>query len=71
MPLIFSSLERIDTISTTMQLRRFGSKKKRTWYVAQSFKKEDYWVMGLSVLTILIVILLWQLNHGHFYNPFM
>ena len=71
MPLIFSSLERIDTISTAMQLRRFGSKKKRTWYVAQSFKKEDYWVMGLSVLSILIVILLWQLNHGRFYNPFM
>ena len=28
-PLIFSSLDRIDTISTAMQLRRFGSKKKR------------------------------------------
>lgn len=27
-PLIFSSLDRIDTISTAMQLRRFGSKRK-------------------------------------------
>lgn len=71
MPLIFSSLERIDTISTAMQLRRFGSKRKRTWYVRESFKKADYWVMALSLCSILIVILLWQLNHGRFYNPFI
>ena len=28
LPLIFSSLERIDTISTAMELRRFGRYKK-------------------------------------------
>ena len=71
MPLIFSSLERIDAISTAMQLRRFGSKKKRTWYVTQSFKKEDYLVMIAAVILVLIVIVLWQLNHGRFYNPFI
>ena len=32
MPLIFSSLDRIDTISTAMELRAFGNKNKRTWY---------------------------------------
>lgn len=71
MPLIFSSLERIDAISTAMQLRRFGSKKKRTWYVTQSFKKEDYLIMIAAVILVLIVIVLWQLNHGRFYNPFI
>ena len=70
-PLIFSSLDRIDTISTAMQLRRFGSKKKRTWYVSESFKTADYWVIGLSVILVLLVILLWHINHGRFYNPFM
>lgn len=71
MPLIFSSLDRIDTISTAMQLRRFGSKKKRTWYVSQSFKKDDYWVMGLAIVLVLIVALLWHIDHGRFYNPFI
>ncbi len=71
MPLIFTSLDRIDTISTAMQLRRFGSKKKRTWYVAESFKKDDFWVMGLAVVLVLLVVLLWQLDHGRFYNPFV
>ena len=71
MPLIFTSLDQIDTISTAMQLRRFGSKKKRTWYVAESFKKDDFWVMGLAVVLVLLVVLLWQLDHGRFYNPFV
>lgn len=71
MPLIFSSLDRIDTISTAMQLRRFGSKKKRTWYVTQSFKKADYLVMIAAVILVLIVVGLWQLDHGRFYNPFI
>lgn len=71
MPLIFSSLDRIDTISTAMQLRRFGSKKKRTWYVTQSFKKADYLVMIAAVILVLIVVGLWQLDHDRFYNPFI
>lgn len=41
-PLIFSSLERIDTISTAMELRRFGKNKKRTWYTYQPLKQMDY-----------------------------
>ena len=45
LPLIFSSLERIDTISTAMELRRFGRYKKRTWYVHKSLMKQDYLVI--------------------------
>ncbi|CDO02826.1 ABC-type cobalt transport system, permease component CbiQ [Oceanobacillus picturae] len=37
MPLIFSSLERIEVISNAMELRGFGKKKKRTWYHATAF----------------------------------
>lgn len=70
MPLIFSSLDRIDTISTAMQLRRFGSKKKRTWYVYEPFRPVDYLVTVLAVLLVLIVVLLWHLNNGRFFNPF-
>lgn len=70
MPLIFSSLDRIDIISTAMQLRRFGSKKKRTWYVYEPFKLIDYLVSLLAVILVIIVAILWQVNHGRFYNPF-
>ncbi|WP_161942610.1 CbiQ family ECF transporter T component, partial [Streptococcus suis] len=44
-PLIFSSLERIDTISTAMELRRFGKNKKRTWYTQQPLQRIDYAVL--------------------------
>ena len=69
-PLIFSSLDRIDTISTAMQLRR-GSKKKRTWYVAEKFSLADYLVTSLAFILVLIVILLFKVNSGRFYNPFV
>ena len=39
MPLIFSSLERIDKISLAMELRAFGNNKKRTWYNSRKFGK--------------------------------
>lgn len=69
-PLIFSSLDRIDIISTAMQLRRFGSKKKRTWYVYQPFKVADYSVTLLAIVIVIIAILLWHINNGRFFNPF-
>lgn len=71
MPLIFSSLDKIDIISTAMQLRRFGSKKKRTWYVTQPFKLADYLVIILAFILVLIVIILFKINSGRFYNPFI
>ena len=70
-PLIFSSLDRIDTISTAMQLRCFGSKKKRTWYVAEKFSLADYLVTSLAFILVLVVILLFKVNSGRFYNPFV
>lgn len=70
LPLIFSSLDRIDTISTSMELRRFGQKKNRTWYVAEPFAPKDYWVVAFGVVLFLITLVLFQVNHGRFYNPF-
>lgn len=68
-PLIFSSLERIDSIATAMELRRFGKNKKRTWYTYQALSKEDYLVLGLAVLAVLVSLGLIVLNGGRFYNP--
>lgn len=68
-PLIFSSLERIDTIATAMELRRFGRHKKRTWYQAQALKRADWLTIALGLLLIFITIALFYLNQGRFYNP--
>ncbi|TYS31021.1 energy-coupling factor transporter transmembrane protein EcfT [Bacillus pumilus] len=71
MPLIFSSLERIETISNAMELRGFGKHKKRTWFTAKDFQKADY-VAFIFVGVVMIVSLVITLVRGtRFYNPFL
>ena len=70
MPLIFSSLDKIETISTAMELRAFGNKKKRAWYSERPFKKGDYITIAIMILLIVIVIMANINNGGRFYNPF-
>ena len=71
MPLIFSSLERIDKISIAMELRAFGNSNKRTWYKRKDFTKNDYITIILFVLIVLLSIILVKVNGGRFYNPFI
>lgn len=70
-PLIFSSLDRIDTVSTAMELRRFGKEKKRSWYSAQPFSKLDILTIGLALTIVSLTIFLFIINQGRFYNPFI
>lgn len=69
LPLIFSSLSRIDTVSTAMELRRFGKNKKRTWYQAQALTSIDWLTICLAILIVIITLLLFWINQGRFYNP--
>lgn len=70
LPLIFDSLERIETISQAMELRRFGKNKERTWYRAKPFKKADFFVIIGVVLIVGLGIGLFFVNEGRFFNPF-
>lgn len=70
MPLIFSSLERIETISCAMELRAFGNNKKRTWYSERPFEKRDWIALGLIVLLFICAIIVTLSNEGRFFNPF-
>lgn len=70
MPLIFSSLERIDTISSAMELRAFGNKKKRTWYSERNFKKNDYLAIGILFILFLVSVFISIKTGSRFYNPF-
>jgi len=71
MPLIFSSLARIETISCAMELRAFGNKKKRTWYSARNFEKRDYVAILVLLVLFIISVVITLKNGSRFYNPFI
>lgn len=70
MPLIFSSLERIEVISQAMELRRFGRNSSRTWYRYRPFTSKDIIAIGIVIFIVVIGIYLFYVNGGRFYNPF-
>ena len=71
-PLIFSTMDRIDVISNAMDLRSFGKHKKRTWYAKTPIAKLDYICIGVCCVILLAVILIATfINHGRFWNPFI
>ena len=70
LPLILTSLNRIDTISNAMELRGFGKDKKRTWYMKRPFEKRDFVAIGV-VVVLLVVSMTVTIRWGRFYNPFV
>ena len=54
LPLILTSLNRIDTISNAMELRGFGKDKKRTWYMKRPFEKRDFVAIGVGVVLLVV-----------------
>lgn len=71
LPLILSSLARIDVISNAMELRGFGKNKKRTWYRRRPFARNDYLALALGVLLLALSIVITFHDGNRFYNPFM
>lgn len=71
LPLIFDSLNRIETISQAMELRRFGKEKTRTWISYRPFKVIDYLVIFAVIIIVVIGAYLFKVNGGRFYNPFV
>jgi energy-coupling factor transport system permease protein len=69
LPLIFSSLDRIDVISRAMELRGFGKNRKRTWYSTKSFKKAD--IVSLVISVLFFTAGIWYTFHegNRFYSP--
>ena len=70
-PLILSSMDRIEVISNAMELRGFGKNKKRTWYVARRFALADYISMALSLVLLIVAIAGIMIMGTRFYNPFV
>ena len=71
LPLILSSLARIDVISNAMELRGFGKNKKRTWYRRRPFARNDYLALALGVFLLALSIVITFHDGNRFYNPFI
>lgn len=71
LPLILSSLARIDVISNAMELRGFGKNKRRTWYRRRPFARNDYLALALGVLLLALSIVITFHDGNRFYNPFI
>ncbi|MCP9311752.1 energy-coupling factor transporter transmembrane protein EcfT [Liquorilactobacillus satsumensis] len=70
LPLIFTSLDRIEVVSQAMELRRFGHNKKRTWYLAQPFVLRDFLALATIAVIVIWGVVLFKINGGRFWNPF-
>lgn len=71
-PLIFSTLDRIELITNAMDLRGFGKYKKRTWYVAKKLRKSDWFFMLFGALVLAgSLAMSFVVNGSRFWNPFV
>jgi len=71
-PLIFSSLDRIELISNAMDLRGFAKGKTRTWYTSRKFVASDYSALIISILIFIATVCVSIfINKSRFYNPFV
>lgn len=71
-PLIFSTLDRIELVSNAMDLRGFGKYKTRSWYNSSSLNKNDFIAIIVSGLIFVVTVLVSVfINHSRFYNPFI
>ena len=70
-PLVLSSMERIETISNAMELRGFGKEKKRTWYSGKALTMNDYLVMAFVVIFCIGAMVVTFRDGSRFYNPFV
>lgn len=53
LPLVLSSLNRVEIISNAMDLRGFGSQNKRTWYSSQKYRKNDLFIFILMIILLI------------------
>jgi energy-coupling factor transport system permease protein len=71
-PLIFSTLDRVEVISNAMDLRGFSKSKTRTWYASRKLSRQDVLALVVSgLIFIATVCVSIFINRSRFYNPFI
>lgn len=71
LPLVLSSLNRIETVSNAMELRGFGRNKKRTWYNLRKMQRNDWMVVILAAAILAADLLVTFWDGSRYYNPFL
>ncbi len=72
LPLVFSTLDRVELISNAMELRGYGKEKKRTWYSYRRLVKRDYLAIGLCLFIFASVLFMrFVVVKNLFWNPFI
>ena len=71
LPLILSSLNRIETVSNAMELRGFGKEEKRTWYTRRRLERNDWLAIGFAVVILVIDLTVTFWDGSRYYNPFI
>ena len=70
-PLIFSTLDRVEVISNAMSLRGYGKLKKRSWYSFRKLTRSDYAVCLMSLIVFVISMYMrFVVTKTMFYYPF-
>ena len=69
-PLILSSMDRIEIISNAMELRGFGKERTRTWYRGRKFRAADIACMAVCALLLAVSIADTVARGTRYYNPF-
>lgn len=69
-PLLISSLNRVEIVSNAMDLRGFGRYKKRTWYHQKAFSIIDFLFLMISFGMIIVGIYLKNTLLKNFWYPF-
>ena len=71
-PLIFSTLDRVELITNAMELRGYGKHKKRTWFSYKPLGKNDWLSIGVCLAIFLFTMYMrFFVTNSLFYNPFI
>ena len=71
LPLIMSSINRIEVVSNAMELRGFGKEKKRTWYMQRKLQRNDWLAIGFAIAVLAVGLAVTFSNGSRYYNPFV
>ncbi len=71
LPLVMSSINRIETVSNAMELRGFGKEKKRTWYMQRKLTRNDWIAIGLALFVLVADLTVTFWDGSRYYNPFI
>ncbi len=72
LPLVFSTLDRVELITNAMELRGYGKAKTRTWYSYRRLAKNDYLAIAICLLVLAFVLFMrFFVVKDFFWNPFI